>query len=80
MKNSNDSKHSCNDAAPRIYKTRLPPKETKQLPKERWAMASGLAEAAFTLILKDNRRDRVTGKVSNTFTIESGKISFLVKE
>ena len=42
--------------------------------------ASNLTDKAYTLVLKDNWRDRVTGTVSNTFTIESGKICFLIKE
>ena len=41
---------------------------------------SNLTDKAYMLVLKDNWRDRVTGKVSNSFTIEPGKISFLVKE
>jgi hypothetical protein len=41
---------------------------------------SNLTDQAYTLVLKDHWRDRVTGKLSNSFTIEAGKISFLIKE
>ena len=48
--------------------------------EETYLVVSNLSEASYTLMLRDLWKDRETGIVGKSFSVEKGKICFLIKE